>query len=161
MAEIAIESATQGHTMRDDEDCCAAAHAVDKDLSTPASTHTDNGAGWLKLKFGRTHFVHKIVIYSRFFTNWFRPNNDCVKDEINFKGCVDNDKNVDVSVYQGEVQRKSCGTLQLTYELEQSDQIYTLFCNIEGDSVKSTKNTGAITVFEVVVIGTGKLKLES
>ena len=113
MAEIAIESATQGHTMRDDEDCCAAAHAVDKDLSTPASTHTDNGAGWLKLKFGRTHFVHKIVIYSRFFTNWFRPSNDCVKDEANFKGCVDNDKNVDVSVYQGEEKQKSCGTLQL------------------------------------------------
>ena len=161
MAEIAIESATQGHTMRDDEDCCAAAHAMDKDLSTPASTHTDNGARWLKLKFGNTQFVHKIVIYSRFFTNWFRPNNDCVKDETNFKGCVENDNNVDVSVYQGDVKQKSCGTLQLNYGLEQSDQIYTLFCNIIGDSVKLTKNTGAITVFEVVVIGTGKLKLES
>ena len=70
---------------------------------------------------------------------------------------MDNDNNVDVSVYQGEVKQKSCGTLQLTYGLEQSDQIYTLICNTDGDTVKLSKSTGNIAVFEVVVIGTGKL----
>ena len=59
---------------------------------------------------------------------------------------------MDVSVYQGEVQQKSCGTLQLTYGLEQSDQIYTLLCNTEGDTVTLSKSTGNIAVFEVVVI---------
>ena len=65
---------------------------------------------------------------------------------------MDNDNNVDVSVYLEEVKQKSCGTLQLTYGLEQSDQIYTLLCNTEGDNVKLTKNTnnGAIMVYEVV-----------
>ena len=59
---------------------------------------------------------------------------------------------MDVSVYQGEVQQKSCGTLQLTYGLEQSDQIYTLICNTEGDTVTLSTSKGNIAVFEVVVI---------
>ena len=59
-------------------------------------------------------------------------------------------------MYQGDVKQKSCGTLQLTYGLEQSDQIYTLICNTEGDTVKLSKSTGDIVVFEVVVISKGK-----
>ena len=59
-------------------------------------------------------------------------------------GCVDDENNVDVSVYQGDVEKKSCGTLQLTYGLKQSDQIYTLICNAEGDTVKLSKDTGHI-----------------
>ena len=54
---------------------------------------------------------------------------------------------------QGEVKQKSCGTLQLTYALEQLDQIYTLTCNGQGDIVKLSKATGRITVFEIVVTG--------
>ena len=71
---------------------------------------------------------------------------------------MDKDNNVDVSVYQGDVKQKSCGTLQLTYGLEQSDQIYTLLCNTEGDTVKLSKSTtGLIVVCEVVVTTTGKI----
>ena len=66
---------------------------------------------------------------------------------------MDWDNNVDVSVYQGEVKQKSCGTLQLTYGLEQADQIYTLICNTEGDNVKLSKSTGHLVVAEVVVTG--------
>ena len=147
---------TQGRTHNDNEQCCAAAHAIDRDLSTGAATQTDNGAGWLKLQFDRTHFIYKIIIYSRFYTDWYNPTTGCVQSESKFKACVNNDNNVDVSVYQKDVKQKSCGTLQLTYALEQSDQIYTLICNSEGDNVKLSKNTGAIAVFEVVVIGTGR-----
>ena len=64
---------------------------------------------------------------------------------------MDKDNNVDVSVYQGEEKRKSCGTLNLTYGLEQSDQIYTLLCNTEGDTVKLSKDHGTIVVLEVAV----------
>ena len=146
---------TQGKTWEGNEDCCAAAHAIDKDLSTNAVTHTDNGAGWLKLQFDRTHFINKIIIYYRFYTDWYDPGDWCFESESNFKACVDNKNNVDVSVHQGEVKQKSCGTLQLTYALEQSDQIYTLICNTDGDTVKLSKNTGAIAVLEVVVISKG------
>ena len=67
---------------------------------------------------------------------------------------MDNVNNVDVSVYQGEELQKSCGTLQLTYRLDQSDQIYTLLCNTEGDTVKLSKNMGYILVVnEVVTVG--------
>ena len=64
---------------------------------------------------------------------------------------MDINNNVDVSVYQGEVKQKSCGTLQLTYGLEQSDQIYTLLCNAKGDTVKLSKSTGNIAVFDTAI----------
>ena len=153
IAEITPTSVTQGKTWKDSEECCAAAHAIDGDLSTGAATRTDKGAGWLKLQFGKTHFINKIIIYSRFLTDWYKPTEYCVQSESNFKACVDAENNVDVSVYQGEVKQKSCGTLQLTYALKQSDQIYTLICNTDGDMVKLTKNTDvAIVVYEVVVL---------
>ena len=148
---------TQGKTWHNSEECCAAAHAIDGDLSTGAATHTDNGAGWLKLQFDRTHFIHKIIIYSRFYTDWYKPTEYCVQSESNYKQCINGENNVNVSVYQGEVKQKSCGTLRLTYGLEQSDQIYTLICNTEGDTVKLSKSNGAIVVFEVIVTGKGEI----
>ena len=60
-------------------------------------------------------------------------------------------------MYNGEVHQKSCGILQLTYGLEQSDQIYTLLCMTEGDIIKLSKDQGNIVVFEVAV--TSKCKL--
>ena len=132
------------------------AYAIDKDLSTYAMTETDNGVVWLKLEFDKTYFIHKVVFYYVFYTNWFNPSDWCVKNyETRFKGCVDGDTNVDVSVYQGDVQQKSCGTLQLTYGKEQSDQIYTLFCNIKGDNVRLSKSTGTIVVYELAVTKKG------
>ena len=107
----------------------------------------------MKLEFDRTYFIHKVVIYFPFYTNWYHPNDWCARSEANFRECVDTDNNVDVSVYQGEVKQKSCGTLQLTYGLEQADQIYTLICNTEGDNVKLSKSTGHIVVAEIVVTG--------
>ena len=157
VAEITPTSVTQGKTAHNDETNWAAARAIDRDLSTASSTHTDNGAGWLKLQFDDIHPIHKVMIYYIFYTNWYDPSNSCVISIENFKACVDDNTNVDVSVYQGDVKQKSCGTLQLTYGLEQSDQIYTLLCNTEGDTVKLSKSTTSsyIAVFEVVVTSTG------
>ena len=126
-----------------------AENAIDKDLSTLAATNTYNGAGWIKLEFDKTYFIHKVFIYCRFYTNWYDPSDGCTQSKANFKACVDNNNNVDVSVYQGDVKQKTCGTLQLTYGLEQSDQIYRLICNTEGDTVKLSKDTGKIAVYEV------------
>ena len=117
---------------------------------------TDSGTGWLKLEFDRSHFIHKIVIYWRFYNNWYDPNHVCAQTEAGFKSSAYGHNNVDVSVYQGEVKQKSCGTLQLTYGLEQSDQIYTLLCNAKGDTVKLSKDQGHIVVYEVAVTSTGK-----
>ena len=115
-----------------------------------------NGETWLKIQFDKRYFIHKVVIYYIFYTNWYNPDGWCAQSETNFRGCVDSDNNVDVSVYQGEVKQKSCGTLQLTYGLEQSDQIYTLLCNDGGDNLMLSKSTGKMGVFEIAVIKTGK-----
>ena len=116
----------------------------------------------MKLEFDKTYFIHKVVIYYRFYTNWYLPDDWCVKSEANFKKCVDNDNDVDVSVYQGEEAKKSCGTLHLTYGLEQSDQIYTLLCNAEGDTVKLSKTThGNVAVYEVAITGKSMFTLNN
>ena len=133
-------------------------NAVDKDLSTMAVSTVANGAVWMKMEFNKIYFFYRIIIYYRFYTNWYNPSDNCVQSVDNFKSCVDNDNNVDVSVYQGEVKQKSCGTLQLTYGLDQSDQIYTLICNTKGDNIKLSKTTGNIAVFEIAIVGSGKIQ---
>ena len=147
--EILPTKVTQSKTNGNDEDCCGAANAVDKDLSTRASTRTDSyGEAWLKLEFDKSHIIDRIVIYYMFYTNWFSFGFDKAK----YIEWIDNRSNVDVSVYQGEVKQKSCGTLQLTYGLEQEDQIYTFNCNTEGDTVKLSKFEDRIVVYEIVVL---------
>ena len=136
---------------------------MDNNFLTLSGAGADNGNQpvWLKLEFDKSYFIHKAIIYYRFYTNWYRSYDWCALSEANFKKCVDNDNNVDVSVYQGDVQQKSCGTLQLTYRLEQSDQIYTLICNTEGDTVKLSKGKGKIYVGEVAVTTKGMFLHES
>ena len=136
---------------------------MDQDFSTTSGADAGGGGGgWIKLHFAETHFVSKIIIYYRFYTNWFDPHNTCVRNEEAFRGCASNDDNVDVSVYQGETKQKFCGTLQLTDGLEQSDQIYTLICNAEGDTVVMSKDSGVIALYEVVVVThLGKFNINS
>ncbi|KAL5272643.1 hypothetical protein ACHWQZ_G000740 [Mnemiopsis leidyi] len=151
--EIIPRSATQSETHQNDEDQYSATHAIDKDLQTLSIANSYNvGGGWIKLHFDKSYFIQKIIIYYRFSTNWFASTYHCAVVQ-NFRDCVINDNNVDVSVYQGAVKQKSCGTLQLTYGLEQADQIYTLVCNAKGDTVKLSKSVhGFITLSEIVVI---------
>ena len=150
-AEITPTKVTQGKTLFNKP----ATGAIDKDLSTFSTTDTGDGVGWLKLEFDKTYFIHKVLIHYKFYTNPYLPNQWCVQNEARFKECVNDQNNVDVSVYQGEVKQKSCGTLQLTYGLKQSDQIYTLLCNTDGSEVKLSKTMGNIDVHEVVVVGKG------
>ena len=154
--EIASTSATQSRTYNNNEDCCGADNAIDKDLSTAVLTQADSGAGWLKIELGKSYFIHKTVIFWMFFTNWYDPSRWCTQSKANFRACVEKHSNVlDVSVYQEEAHQKSCGILQLTYGLEQSDQIYTLLCNAEGDSVKLSRDDQIeILVYEVAITGT-------
>jgi hypothetical protein len=154
VGEITPTRVTQGSTFNNKEEKFVATNAVDKDLTTRAATEhvTTDSEGWIKFELGKNFLVHKILIYYRFYTNWYDPSGWCEESEERFKKCVDDNNNVDVSVYQGDVKQKSCGTLKLTYGLEQSDQIYTLICNTEGDTVKLSKDTGNIAVFEVVII---------
>ena len=130
-----------------------AANAVDKDLTTVTNIDdAKTGDVWLKLEFDNTYFIGEVTIYHVFYTDWFWPSSYFTKSISNFNKYVDTNTNIDVSVYQGDVKQKSCGTLQLTYGLEQSDQIYTLICNAEGDTVKLSKKAGNIVVTEVVVL---------
>ena len=108
----------------------------------------------MKLKFDKTYFIENVVIYYRFYINWYNIDDYCVQDTSRFTSCVDSQNNVDVSVYKEEVRKKSCGTLQLTYGLLQSYQIYTLTCNKEGDQIRLEKPTtygsDSIVVCEIV-----------
>ena len=139
-----------------DRDTYKVDRTVDRDLSTVFKTHVENGEAWFKMEFGNAEFIHEVTIYTRFFTDWYRSSSNCAQSINKFKSCIDESNDVDVSVYQGDVKLKSCGTLQMTYGLERADQIYTLLCNTEGDSIKLSKTTGdRIAFHEIVVTGKG------
>ena len=160
IAEITPRNVTQGETITDLKAEYKAQYAIDRDLSTASATRTNGDKGWLKLEFDKTYHIHKVVIYYMFYTDWYdsTATAGCVESEENFEGCGDENDNVDVSVYQGEVHQKTCGTLQLNLNgLEQSDQIYTILCMTKGDTVKLNKSEGHIVVFELAVTSTCKL----
>ena len=122
-------------------------------MSTQALADPDGeNISWLKLDLGKIFFVNKIHIYFVFYNYWYNPGAHCIQGEDRFKECANPGTNLDVSVYNEEEQ-KSCGTLQLTYGKDQLDQIYTLICNTEGDTVKLSRVAGYVKVFEVSVIG--------
>ena len=61
-----------------------------------------------------------------------------------------------VSVYKDSLKQKECGTLQLTYGLEQSDQIYHINCGARGDMIKFSKTSGNLVLYEVIIVGPGE-----
>ena len=126
--------------------------AIDRNLMTKSGTEAVNGEVWFKVEYGKSHFIYKIVIYHVFFNaDFYKTYEWCVKTMDNYRTCKDKNNNVDVSVYQGEEHQKSCGTLQMSYGLELSDQTYTFFCDVEGDSILLSKKTLRISISEIVV----------
>ena len=123
--------------------------AIDRNLMTKSGTEAVNGEVWFKVEYGKSHFIYKIVIYHVFF--FYKTYEWCVKTMDNYRTCKDKNNNVDVSVYPGEEHQKSCGTLQMSYGLELSDQTYTFFCDVEGDSILLSKKTLRISISEIVV----------
>ena len=99
------KTVTHGKAWGNDEGRFGAFRAVDNNLATFSLILTDNGAGWLKLKFDKTYFFNKVVIYYRFYTNWYDPDPYfCFQSEAIFRTCVDRENNADVSVYQEDVE---------------------------------------------------------
>ena len=99
--------------------------------------------------------------YTFKFRFYFESTNRILKNNPRihrFKICVDAETNVLVSVYQDSQKQKDCGTLQLSYGLEQSDQIYHIDCGAGGDMIKFSKDSGLgnLVVYEVVTVGPGK-----
>ena len=78
-----------------------------------------------------------------------------MQSESKYQGCKDNQNNVDIAVYQGDELQETCGTLQLTYGLDQADQIYTIICSTGGDTILFSKTSGYIVVYEMVATTTG------
>ena len=138
------------------EDCCGAKSAIDRDLTRGVHGEAVGGVVWIRFEFDRRQIFNKIVIYYRFYTNWYNHKSRCAESVEQFKACVDADNNADVSVFQGEVKQKSCGTLQLTYGLEQSDQIYTLICNTKGNTVLLSKTGDSLMISEILVTKSGR-----
>ena len=125
--------------------------ATDRNLKTQSVAKPVNGEVWFKVEYGKSHFIHKIVIYQVFWSDFYDNTNWCVMSLNNYASCKNVHRNVDVSVYLGEEHQKSCGTLQLTNELKQADQIYTFFCDVEGDSIRLSKKSEQISIYEIVV----------
>ena len=133
------------------KDPLVAANIADMDLSTRTKALYEQGEAWIKLEFDRINFIRDVTIYFWFSKYWY-DDEWCALDADSMKHCADEQSNLDVSVYQGEDHKKSCGIFNPTAALEQSDQIYTLSCYVRGDTVKlSRKTNGNIVLFEIAV----------
>ena len=133
-------------------------YAMDKLLSTRAVATADTaGDIWMLMEFDTSYSVHSITIHQLFYTAWF-DSNACVKSEESYKECQDSQDNVEISIYENGVSKKSCDKLILDDGLEQEDQIYSVVCLEVGDSVKLTKDTGEgyIRIYEIVITSTSK-----
>lgn len=148
--ELSPLKVTQSKNFQNDQQL-KATFATDRNLKTQSVAEPVNGEVWLKVEYGKSHFIHKIVIYQVFWSEFYDDNNWCVRSTDNYASCKDIHSNVDVSVYLGEEHQESCGTLQLTNELEQADQTYTFFCDVEGDSIRLSKKSKQMSIYEVVV----------
>ena len=133
---------------------------IDKDLSTAISVQTtslEEGI-WIRFELPKSSFVESVVVYLNFFTNSYNPNGSCMVSIEKYRKCKTSHNNTEVSVYQGDVKQKSCGTLYTTFGLDQSDQIYTIKCNVHGDKVVLTKQPidthSLLPLWEIVIFGT-------
>jgi hypothetical protein len=97
VAEITATKVTQSAIYESDEKSYGPANAFDKYLSTEASVVQSNEVCRMKADLGNTYYIHKILIYYRFYRNWFYPNQWCAQNVSNYEYCVNKDNNVDVS----------------------------------------------------------------
>ena len=132
--------------------------AIDRDLVTvvaalPALSSQDI---WMRFELPKLSFVDKIVIYTVFWNDYY-VKGPCHDKIDKYKGCKRAQNGTEVSVYQGEVKRKSCGTLYTTEEVEQTDQIYTIYCQVKGIAVVLSTikdyNTFKLPVWEILIFG--------
>ena len=132
--------------------------AIDRNLLsfTRISKDSATGSVWMKFWLDKSYFISKVIIYDRFFVDWYSPNNTCAKNEDNYASCLKNRDGVAVTVGLN-----SCGSLQMMVNrLEQADQIYTLLCNAEGRTVLLTSaDEKTLSIRDIAVIGHSAGKL--
>ena len=145
-------------TQQTDDECCGAGLAFDKDLTTVAASIAgpETADIWIKIKLRKSSYIQKVIIHLGFYKNWYDPTESCVQDVGKYEKCKDEQNNVNVEVFQGDTLEKSCGTLRVSYGQNQGNQIYSFFCNADGDTVLLSKSLGQIAASEIVVIGDGK-----
>ena len=127
-------------------------HAFDGNLETKSATRE-----WLKLEFGRSYFIHRVVIYFQFFAGWYDSTDYCVQDLAKFSICAKGRNGTKVAVHEGDKEKKSCGQIVTTLRPNQKDQIHDLVCNVRGNAVViSEGENGFVAIQEVVIQSTGK-----
>ena len=77
---------------------------MDKDIGFTSLTYAENGGVSFDFDFDKIYFISEVTVYFVFYTDWFWPNDWFVQSLKDFKICVDENNNVDVSVYKGDVQ---------------------------------------------------------
>ena len=76
--EIVPVTMTQQYTFGGNEINNAAKFCCDKDLSTHAAATATDGEMWLKLEIDKVYLLLQVVVYTRFYNNWFDPAHTCI-----------------------------------------------------------------------------------
>ena len=136
------------------------AYAFDKRLDTLAKANlAKDGISmkvWIEADLGKNYFIYGVKIVARYYNGFFNPSSTCVADMEAYRSCIDKENNVRIGVWQDQ-QLVECGILEMNYGLKQSDQTYTVPCNMEARAVRLYKDTEHIAVLEIVILGVGNL----
>ena len=135
---------------------------IDTNLFTRAILvkNDSTNSSWIKISLDRPYFITKVVLYNKFFVDWYVPDDVCVVNTDHFKTC-----NSKIDGLKVTVSEKICATLQVfPTALDQKDQVYSLLCNVEGKEVLLSKTEeGKFSIRDVAILGytTGMLHLQS
>ena len=140
-------------------------HLFDSNLATFSKTTAD-GMSWINLDLGGLYHVTRIIIYQIFSRDACEGTQSdwCLQSASNYKECKNKYNNTVIDAYKNNVKVATVGKLQLNNGTTLTDQTYTFETSFIGDQLILHKDSGAISISEIIIMGTavlGKIELLS
>jgi hypothetical protein len=133
----------------------------DGDLATTVKATVVGIQAWIDILFDRPYYVTQIFIYQIFFNDHCEGlgSNHCLHSLEDYKICKKRRKNIQIDVYMDKNKVINLGELVLNDGPELENQTYTFDTNIIGDKLILVRDTGTITISEVIIVGTPASKI--
>ena len=152
---------TQRNGIRDES---AIPHLFDSNLATfsKVTPTTAEGMSWIDLDLGGLYHVTRIIIYQIFARDACEGTQSdwCLRIALNYKECKNKYNNTVIDAYKKNVRVATVGKLQLNNGPTLTDQTYTFEVSFIGDQLILHKDSGTISISEIIIMGTAVGKIE-
>ena len=138
-------------------------HLFDSNLATfsKVTPITAEGMSWIDLDLGGLYHVTRIIIYQIFLSDACggTQSNWCLIS-ANYRKCKTAYNNTVIDAYKNNVKVATVGKLQLNNGPTLTDQTYTFETSFIGDQLILHKDSGTISISEIIIMGTAVGKIE-